>query len=130
MKTLIWKTAAAISIGWIATSATAQQPNPRPIAPPFQNTPAPVATPADFVGYRYGYVGVPASYRANAKPAGETYVGYLAEEPPANSGDGAMAIDDPGAKTVGGCNSCGSAACCGTCCEPFWAHRTGAFLDF
>ena len=129
MKRLIWKTAAALSIGWLAPAASAQQPGPRPIAPPFRNEQPPVATPANLAGFNYGYVGVPATYRANAYPATtETFVGYLAEEPPAT----APAADPlpAAAASCGGCSSCGSMSCGGGCCDPFWSHRTGAFFDF
>ncbi|HUY91365.1 MAG TPA: Lpg1974 family pore-forming outer membrane protein [Pirellulales bacterium] len=133
MRNFIWKTAAALAIGWMATPAAAQQSASRIVAPPFQVEQAPVATPASLAGYRYGYVGVPTAYRANAQAAQETYVGYLVEEEPAAAaGDVANPIDAT-AKS-GSCGSCGAAAgCntgCNTCCDPFWAHRSGAFFDF
>ena len=137
MNRLIWKTAAALSLGCLAPVASAQQSGPRPIAPPFHNEQRPVATPANLAGFNYGYVGQLATYRANAYPATtETFVGYLAEQPPAADPADATAPSPAapascgGFGSCGGCGSCGSAICGGGCCEPFWAHRTGAFLDF
>lgn len=135
MKNFLWKSAAALAIGWMATPAAAQQAASRVIAPAFQADQAPVATPASLAGYRYGYVGVPASYHANARAAQETFVGYLVDEPPpaAPAGDAASpsdAVAPNGGLNGGAYGACGAAACCTSCCDPFWAHRTGAFFDF
>ncbi len=128
MKKLIFNTMAAVSLGVLATPALAQQSSSRANSPVFQFEQAPVATPANLAGYGYGYVGEPVAYGIAQAPVTE-YAGYLVESDEAQA---AAAGEEAGIASAagGGCGSCGSALCCDECCEPFWAHRTGAFIDF
>lgn len=125
MKKLIYKAMTAASLACMATPALAQQISSRATAPLFQTEETPVTTPADLAGYSYGYVGAPTAYDPGPSPE---YAGYIVqnEEPytaPANDD-----IDIAPATTKVGCSE--AMSCCQDCCEPFWAHRTGAFFDF
>jgi hypothetical protein len=133
VKKLIFKAMTAVSLGCITTPALAQQASSRATAPAFQSEQAPVAAPTDFAGYSYGYVGAPVAY--GMVPASDAaYAGYVDEtaqpQPVPAPGSTQDNYDIAPATTKAG-GACGVMnACCNDCCDPFWAHRSGAFLDF